>query len=82
MVVVTSSRPMGEVQALLESTGKRAVVMGASGAIRNGEPQKKSLVGSLAAVAMLGGLVGAGNVQGVVRFVQVRQYFKMSHTLL
>jgi hypothetical protein len=63
---------MGEVQALLESTGKRAVVMGTSGAARNGEPQKKSLVGSLAAVAMLGGLVGAGNVQGVVRFVQVR----------
>ena len=63
---------MSEVQALLESTGKRAVVMGTSGAARSGEPQQKSLVGSLAAVAMLGGLVGAGNVQGVVRFIQVR----------
>ena len=33
--------------------------------------QKQSLVGGLAAVAMLGGLIGAGNIQGVVRFVQV-----------
>jgi len=72
-VIVTSSRSISEVQTLLESTGKRAVVMGTSGA-----PRQKSLVGSLAAVAMLGGLVGAGNVQGVVRFVQVRTTSKVS----
>jgi hypothetical protein len=56
-------RPTSEIQSLLESTGKKAVVLGTSGS--------KNLGSGLAAVAMLGGLVGAGNIQGVVRFVQV-----------
>jgi hypothetical protein len=60
-------RPTSEIQSLLESTGKKAVVLGTSGS--------KNLGSGLAAVAMLGGLVGAGNIQGVIRFVQVRFSF-------
>ena len=62
-VVVTSSRPTSEIQSLLESTGKNAVVLGTAGSL----PDSKLS----SAVAMLGGLVGAGCIQGVVRFVQV-----------
>jgi len=64
-VVVTSTLPTSELQSLLESTGKRAVVLGTSGA------GLKPTTPAPSAVAMLGGLIGAGIVQGVVRFVQV-----------
>jgi copper chaperone for superoxide dismutase len=65
-VVVTSPLPTSKIQSILESTGKRAVVLGTSG------PSQKSSSPAPSAVAMLGGLIGAGNIQGVVRFVQVR----------
>lgn len=60
-VVITSVLPIAKLQEVLESTGKRAVILGL------GSQSTKSE----AAVAMLGGVVGAGMVQGVVRFVQV-----------
>merc|ERR1712012_359023 len=51
--------PSTELVTLIESkTGKKAVIMG-SGEVK-----------TLAAVAMLGGIIGCGSVQGVVRFVQ------------
>ena len=66
-VVVTSTLPTSDIQLMLESTRKRAVVLGTSGA------SSKPAAPAPSAVAMLGGLVGAGSVQGVVRFVQVDQ---------
>ena len=66
-VVVTSTLPMSDIQLMMESTGRRAVVLGTSGA------SSKPAAPAPSAVAMLGGLVGAGSVQGVVRFVQVDQ---------
>ena len=64
-VVVTSTLPTSELQKLIESTGKRAVVLGTAG------PNKKLVAPGPSAVAMLGGVIGAGSVQGVVRFIQV-----------
>ena len=80
-VVVTSSLPTSEIQSILESTGKRAVVLGTSGG------SSKPATPAPSAVAMLGGLVGAGTVQGVVRFVQVcrpylLQLFEFETTLI
>ena len=68
-VVVTSSKSISEVKKLIESTGKQAVVLG-TGASKMTE-DKKSNVST--AVAMLGGIIGAGKkkVEGVIRFVQV-----------
>ncbi len=60
-VVITSVLPAAKLQEALESTGKRAVILGLGSQTTQSE----------AAVAMLGGVVGAGSVQGVVRFVQV-----------
>ncbi|XP_003978083.2 copper chaperone for superoxide dismutase isoform X1 [Takifugu rubripes] len=57
-VLVESSLSSTEVQALIENTGRRAVLKGIGGSERD--------LGS--AVAML---AGAGNIQGVVRFLQL-----------
>lgn len=57
-VIVTSTLPSKIILDLIENqSGKRAVIMGQAG--------------PAAAVAMLGGLIGSGSVQGVVRFIQV-----------
>merc|ERR1712173_352057 len=59
-VVVESTLPSSElIRIIEEGTGKRAVIMG------SGQGKMSS-----AAVAMLGGLIGSGSVQGVVRFMQ------------
>ena len=54
-VLVTSTLPSSKLLELIESTGKRAVIMGSSGA----QQQAKSA----SAVAMLGGLIGCGSIQ-------------------
>lgn len=59
MVLVQTTLPSQEVQALLESTGRQAVLKGM------GSSQLKNLG---AAVAIL---EGQGNIQGVVRFLQL-----------
>ena len=57
-VIVESTLPSSElIKVIEEGTGKRAVIMG--------QDTKSS-----AAVAMLGGVIGCGMVQGVIRFVQ------------
>jgi copper chaperone for superoxide dismutase len=66
-VVVTSTKSTNELQNILESTGKRAVVLG-TGLSGDVLQNVKSLG---AAVAMMGGLLGAGKIEGVIRFVQV-----------
>ena len=69
-VIVTSTKSTSELQNILESTGKRAVVLGTglnSDSLKNG----KNLG---AAVAMMGGLIGAGQIEGVIRFVQVDKF--------
>jgi copper chaperone for superoxide dismutase len=70
-VLVTSSLPADKLKALIETTGKRAVVVGMGSGEKGSEASPKSHMG--AAVAALGGPLGAGSpaVQGVVRFVQV-----------
>lgn len=65
--VVTSIKSTTELQSIIESTGKTAVVLG-TGSART----EDKVVGHLgAAVAMMGGLMGAGKIEGVIRFVQV-----------
>ncbi|XP_069578378.1 copper chaperone for superoxide dismutase [Brachyistius frenatus] len=59
-VLVESARSSSEVQALIESTGRRAVLKGIGGSERD--------LG--AAVAML---AGVGSIQGVVRFLQLSE---------
>lgn len=62
-VVVETALPSEEIKSIIESTGKKAVLLGLGADLGNpGE----------AAVAMLGGVIGCGsqNVQGIVRFVQ------------
>ncbi|CAF96200.1 unnamed protein product, partial [Tetraodon nigroviridis] len=59
-VLVESSLTSAEVQALIENTGRRAVLKGLGGS----QPDLGS------AVAML---AGAGNIQGVVRFLQLSE---------
>ncbi|XP_032399815.1 copper chaperone for superoxide dismutase [Etheostoma spectabile] len=59
-VLVESSLTSAEVQALIESTGRRAVLKGIGGSEQD--------LGS--AVAML---AGVGNIQGVVRFLQLSE---------
>ena len=66
-VVVTSTKATNELKSLIESTGKRAVVLGTG----LNKPQEKEPGYLGAAVAMMGGLIGAGKVEGVIRFVQV-----------
>jgi len=66
-VVVTSTKSTNELKTIIESTGKRAVVLG-SGSAKIQEKKPEHLG---AAVAMMGGLVGAGKIEGVIRFVQV-----------
>ncbi|KAM6909016.1 copper chaperone for superoxide dismutase [Xenentodon cancila] len=61
-VLVESALTSAEVQALIESTGRRAVLKGIGGSERD--------LG--AAVAML---AGAGSVQGVVRFLQLSEQY-------
>ncbi len=65
-VVVETTLPTAEVQRAIEAAGKTAVVVGAGGGGR-----RREHLG--AAVAALGGALGAGDagVKGVVRFVQV-----------
>ncbi len=67
-VVVETTLPTAEVQRAIEAAGKTAVVVGAGGA---GGGRRREHLG--AAVAALGGALGAGDagVKGVVRFVQV-----------
>lgn len=60
-VVVTSNLPTSVLLEALETTDRRAVVLGMGGAQKS-------------AVAMLGGAVGCGDVMGVVRFVQTDQH--------
>jgi len=60
-VVIESSLPISKLQEILESDGNKAVVLGLGSKSSRSE----------AAVAMLGGAVGAGSIMGVVRFVQV-----------
>uniref|UniRef100_A0A8C7XPM1 Superoxide dismutase copper chaperone n=1 Tax=Oryzias sinensis TaxID=183150 RepID=A0A8C7XPM1_9TELE len=60
-VLVESALTIAEVQALIESTGRRAVLKGMGGS----EPANLG-----AAVAMLS---GAGSIQGVVRFLQLSE---------
>eukprot|EP00095_Tigriopus_kingsejongensis_P006111 maker-scaffold872_size86337-snap-gene-0.18 protein:Tk06111 transcript:maker-scaffold872_size86337-snap-gene-0.18-mRNA-1 annotation:"copper chaperone for superoxide dismutase" len=63
-VSVTSSLPVADIKAAIESTGKQAVITGTGGL--------KAHLG--AAVAAVGGAMGIGNtVRGVVRFTQVDQ---------
>ncbi|QQP55988.1 Copper chaperone for superoxide dismutase [Caligus rogercresseyi] len=65
-VVVSTTKPTGHIQSLIESTGKRAVVLGSSG--------RKNGLSSSSAVAMLGGTIGYSVndwVKGVIRFTQV-----------
>ena len=63
-VVITSTKPTNELQTIIESTGKRAVILG-TGSIKD----RTQNLG--AAVAMMGGLLGAGNIEGIIRFVQM-----------
>ncbi len=67
-VVVETTLPTAEVQRAIEAAGKTAVVVGAGG---GGGGRRREHLG--AAVAALGGALGAGDagVKGVVRFVQV-----------
>jgi len=63
-VLVTSSLPSTQLIDLIENkVGKKAVIMGTSGT-------QKDKVNLGAAVAMIGGVIGCGAVQGVVRFTQ------------
>ncbi|CAB4057122.1 CCS [Lepeophtheirus salmonis] len=65
-VVVSSVQPTSDIKCLIESTGKRAVVVGSSG--------KTLQSGLSSAVAMLGGTIGSSINQktiGVIRFTQV-----------
>ncbi|XP_067013336.1 copper chaperone for superoxide dismutase [Anabrus simplex] len=64
-VIVETTLPSSEIQKLIESSGRRAILKG------YGDSAKAGHQG--AAVAMLGGLTGSalGDVKGVVRFVQV-----------
>lgn len=66
-VVITSTKSTSDLKSIIESTGKRAVVLGTGPA----KAQEKELSKQVAAVAMIGGLIGAGNVEGVIRFVQI-----------
>ena len=68
-VVVETSLPTAEVQKMIESTGKSAVVVGVGKSRATGSGAAH--LG--AAVAALGGALGAGaeGVRGVVRFVQL-----------
>ena len=62
-VIVESTLPSSElIRVIEEGTGKRAVIMGGSGQNQD--------TNSSAAVAMLGGIIGCGTVQGVIRFMQ------------
>ena len=79
-VVLTSSLPSEDVKSLIETTGKRAVLLGmgaAAAASTNGDVQpvtnQADARPTAAAVAMLGGLIGSStksSVVGVVRFSQ------------
>ena len=81
-VVLTSSLPSEDVKSLIETTGKRAVLlgMGAAAASTNENATDVRPVSNqsdarptAAAVAMLGGLIGSStksSVVGVVRFSQ------------
>ena len=61
-VLVTSSLPSSQVIDLIETkVGKKAVIMGTSGS-------KKDKLNLGAAVAMLGGIIGSGSVQGIFFF--------------
>lgn len=66
-VVVTSTKSTNELKNIIESTGKRAVVLGTG--LAKTQVKERGHLG--AAVAMMGGLIGAGKVEGVIRFVQV-----------
>ena len=66
-VVITSTKPTNELQGIIESTGKRAVILG-TGLSKDRLANVNNLG---AAVAMMGGLLGAGKTEGVIRFVQV-----------
>ena len=66
-VVITSKKPTNELQHIIESTGKRAVILGTGSA----KDQVQNIKNLGAAVAMMGGLLGAGKTEGVIRFVQV-----------
>ena len=66
-VVITSTKSTTQLQSLIESTGKRAVILGTG--LSKSRVSDSGHLG--AAVAMMGGLVGAGKVEGVIRFVQV-----------
>ena len=72
-VVLTSSLPSEDVKSLIETTGKRAVLLGMGA--RNDQPVSNQADArpTAAAVAMLGGLIGSStksSVVGVVRFSQ------------
>ena len=80
-VVLTSSLPSEDVKSLIETTGKRAVLlgMGAAAASTNENADVRPVTNQAdarpkaAAVAMLGGLIGSStksSVVGVVRFSQ------------
>ena len=62
-VVVTTTQSSNVIKGIIESTGKRAVLLGVGS--ESGKPIS-------AAVAILGGLIGSGDnkVQGVIRFMQ------------
>ena len=66
-VVVTSTKSTNKVKEMIESTGKRAVVLG----IGTSEARITESKYPAAAVVMVGGLIGAGKVEGVIRLVQV-----------
>ena len=70
-VVVKTVLPAAEVQKALESTGKTAVIVGMGG--DDGGVSARPPMANAAAVAALGGALGAGSagVRGVVRFTQV-----------
>ena len=81
-VVLTSSLPSEDVKSLIETTGKRAVLLGmgaAAASTNENAPDVRPVSNqsdarpTAAAVAMLGGLIGSStksSVVGVVRFSQ------------
>jgi len=78
-VVLTSSLPSEDVKSLIETTGKRAVLLGMGAAAASTDADVRPVTNQAdarpkaAAVAMLGGLIGSStksSVVGVVRFSQ------------
>ena len=78
-VVLTSSLPSEDVKSLIETTGKRAVLLGMGAAAVSTNADVRPVTNQAdarpkaAAVAMLGGLIGSStksSVVGVVRFSQ------------